>query len=383
MSNFPLFSKEIDISKVNLSDLKTIGNKHYFNILYDSGSLILQTPIFKFINEVTTSRVNGKIYNDLFLFLTPNDNSTYDFISLFSNLEQRICYLLENGHNIRSKDIVFSSFIKSYETESTENKEKHTIRYIKTKLLDITKIDYNGNCIDIDVLNELINRVDIKMLFEINSIWLSNDNQIKINIFVKPIKIRAIDIVNDIDVEFRDDDLDVFNDFCQTEHPDIFKNQLNTNSILSINDSTLKQLNTFLPSTGYDNNVNVTIQKQLQTKLMNSKQSKSSKSSDEEYEDNRQNKNNKQNNNKHIRDEEISDLSDTSMDPQSKLRYSVPLHISQVEVQSPLNDFGRVKKTKKKISENDNKKSRGRPKKKKETNESDSISLELNTMSLR
>lgn len=377
MSNFPLFSKEIDISKVNLSDLKTIGSKRYFNILYDSGSLILQTPIFKFINEVTTARVNGKIYNDLFLFLTPNDNSTYDFISLFSNLEQRISYLLENGHNIRSKNIVFSSFIKSYETESSENKkDKHIIRYIKTKLLDITKIDYNGNSIDIDVLNELINRVDIKMLFEINSIWLSNDNHIKINIFVKPIKIRAIDIVNDIDVEFRDDDLDVFNDFCQTEHPDIFRNQLNTNSILSINDSTFKQLNTFIPSTGYDNNVNVTIQKQLKTKLLSPKESKSSrssktskslKSSEEVYQHNRHNS--------PVHDDEISDLSDTSMDPSTRLRQPAPV---QVPVNIPLNDFGRVKKTKKIVPENENKKNRGRPKKKKETNDSDSISLELN-----
>ena len=382
MSNFPLFSKEIDISKVILSDLKTIGNKRYFNIIYDSGSLVLQTPIFKFINEVTTSRSNGKIYNDLFLFLTPNDNSTYDFITLFSNLEQRICYLLENDHNIRSKNIVFSSFIKSYETESTENaKDKHTIRYIKTKLLDITKIDYNGNSIDIDTLNELLNRVDIKMLFEINSIWLSDDNKIKINIFIKPIKIRAIDIVNDIDVEFRDDDLDMFNDFCQTEHPDIFKNQLNTNSILSINDSTFKQLNTFIPSTGYDNNVNVTIQNQLKTKLLSPKQSKSSKSSksSEEYQhDNRQD--NRQDN-RHV-DEDISDLSDTSMNPQSHLRHSVLAQIPQTQQQIPLNDFGRVKKTKKSVPENE-KKNRGRPKKKKETNESDSISLDLNTMSLR
>jgi hypothetical protein len=382
MSNFPLFSKEIDISKVSLSDLKTIGNKHYFNILYDSGSLILQTPIFKFINEVTTSRLNGKIYNDLFLFLTPNDNSTYDFITLFSNLEQRICYLLENGHNIRSKNIVFSSFIKSYETESSENKDKHTIRYIKTKLLDITKIDYNGNSIDIDALNELLNRVDIKMLFEINSIWLSNDNHIKINIFIKPIKIRAIDIVNDINVEFRDDDLDVFNDFCQTEHPDIFRNQITTNSILSINDSTFKQLNTFIPSTGYDNNINVTVQNQLKTKLLSPKESKSSrsskslKSSEDIYQHNIQNIQN----NRRAQDDGISDLSDTSMNPQSHLRRSVSVQpqVQQVQVQEPLNDFGRVKKSKKPVPETEIKKSRGRPKKKKETDESDSISLELN-----
>ena len=53
MNKFPLFSNEVDISKINISKIESTNNKQFCNISYNEDeSLYLQSPIFKFIDFI-------------------------------------------------------------------------------------------------------------------------------------------------------------------------------------------------------------------------------------------------------------------------------------------------------------------------------------------
>ncbi len=270
MSKYPYLSDEVDIDKIDFSCINYNDNRQFCYINYDkpNETLFLQTPIFRFIHPITTQYICGKKYSEIYLFLTPQDQTTSKFINLITNIENKGS---EYIRELINKEMILIPFIKTSEIDldldsNPTQKPRQVIKYIKIKLLDQTKIEYNKKIITIEELNELPNKVNLKLIFEINMMWLTQN---KLGIYAKPLKIRAIDIVNEPNVTFRDeDDIIAQNDGLQTE-ADNFKHILNGTSLMSLNDSVFNtkieqqkpmytettniQLNAFIPSSGIDN----------------------------------------------------------------------------------------------------------------------------------
>jgi hypothetical protein len=201
----------------------------YYDKDKNNESLYLQTPFFKFIQPVEKINSNGKTYNEIYLFLTPQDPTTNSFIELINSIETK------SGKHINSlshKQLSISQVIKSSILDDENSNQ--VIKYIKVKLLDQTKIEHNKKRISITELNELINKVNLKFIFEINMLWLNSN---KMGIYLKPLKIRAIDILPELEFEFRDDpNIDSPHENNQTEYDNI-KSILNNQPLMSLNDS--------------------------------------------------------------------------------------------------------------------------------------------------
>ena len=187
-------------------------------------------------------------------------------------------------NSIINKSLNIVNFIKTSELDEDMNSNQ-VIKYLKIKLLDQTKIEYNNDLITIGDLNKLVSKVNLKLIFEINMIWF---NSAKIGLYLKPIKIKAIDILPEVDFEFRDDNNESLNDLAQTEYDNI-RSILNNQSLMSLNESVFNQdkntkksnksskqtvsnnntesipLNAFIPSSGINNHSD--LQKQLKNEL--------------------------------------------------------------------------------------------------------------------
>jgi len=270
MSKYPLFPNEIILDDINFSNINYSNNKEYFCISYGetNQTLYLQSPLFKFIQPITREQKNN-LFNDLYLFLTPQDSNTFSFIDLINNLESKMLLIAEQFNS----NISSTSNIKSYELDEENNNTnqiKQVVKYLKIKLLDITQLEYNNNSITIDQLNDLIEIVNLKLIFEISMAWITKT---KVGLYLKPIKVKAIDIPKITKVEFRDD-----NDNSDIQHMEQTENIaqiINSQTIASLSDSAFKIknteicnmdslaiLNTFIPSQGYNN-----IQMQLKNEL--------------------------------------------------------------------------------------------------------------------
>jgi hypothetical protein len=298
MSKYPLFSSEVELRKINFSTINYSNNKEFFYISYgdSNDTLYLQSPTFKFIQPIIQNDGKTHQFNELYLFLNPQDKSTYDFIELTNNLEEKS----QNTINLYKNNISIIPIIKSCDIEEdTDNKNTQIIKYLKVKLLDITQIEHNKRQISIDELNDMVDRVNLKMIFEISMAWISKDNM---GIYLKPIKIRAIDLPKITQIDFREDS---DSDITHMEQTENIKQIINSQSIMSLNDSAFKTKyvpvnvtskkmpnlnvtnttttttenmplhNTFIPSQGYNN-----IETQLKNELniMESKREKSKRS---------------------------------------------------------------------------------------------------------
>jgi hypothetical protein len=71
-----------------------------------------------------------------------------------------------------------------------------------------------------------------KIFLSLISLFNSN----KVGLYLKPLKIRAIDIINEPEFEFRDDHIDSPHEINQTECDNI-KHILNSQSLMSLNES--------------------------------------------------------------------------------------------------------------------------------------------------
>jgi hypothetical protein len=235
MNKFPLLSTEVDLSKIKISDVNYNDNKQFCHIIYNQNeSLYLQSPILKFIEPIVVQQHSRNNYKQLYLFLTPQDSTTFSFIELISKIES-IC--LDTVNNLMNKILNVNSLIKIHDTE-TEETNRQIYMYLKITLLDQTKIEYNNKQISIDELNNLVRKVNLKIIFELNMLWLS---QTKIGIYLKPIKIKAIDIIEDPILSFRDDDSPIHNNLLLTEVDNIH-NIVNRN-VISLNESIFKNTN--------------------------------------------------------------------------------------------------------------------------------------------
>lgn len=228
MNKYPLFSGEVDIDNINYSNINYNDNKQFVYMKYGDSNetLYIQSPLLRFIEPIIKQKNNHKT---LYLFLTPQDTTTFSFIKLINNLEQRS---LEYINSLIDNNLEVNQIIKNYDLDTEDNKQ--LIMYLKTTLLDQTKIEYQDDYITYEDLNELVNKVNLKLIFEISMLWLSNT---KIGIYLKPLKIKAIDIIDIPIVEFRDEDDSLSpHDLIHTEVDHIAK-ILNSSAAMSLNDS--------------------------------------------------------------------------------------------------------------------------------------------------
>ena len=263
MSKYPLFSNEVDIEKIIFSDINYSNNKQYSCISYGNTdqTIYLQTPTFKFIQPITPKNndKSSQSYNELYLFLTPQDPSTYQFVNLMSQIEQKGQEMIDQyQNNISVIPIIKSCVIDDDDNlnESNHNQNhnqnqnlnhnndsdkdndndcKQVIKYLKVKLLDLTQLEYNKQTITISQLNNMLNEVNLKMIFEINMAWITKN---KMGIYLKPVKIRAINVPKIIDVEFRDEDSS--SDISHLEQTENIKHMINNQSMMSLGDSAFK-----------------------------------------------------------------------------------------------------------------------------------------------
>lgn len=274
MNKYPLFSSEVDIDNINYSNINYNDNKQFVYMKYGNlnETLYIQSPILRFIEPIIKQKNNHKA---LYLFLTPQDPTTYSFIKLINNIENRS---LEYINQITDNSLEINQIIKNYDLETEDSKQ--LIMYLKTTLLDQTKIEYQDEYITYEDLNELVNRVNLKLIFEISMLWLSNT---KIGIYLKPLKIKAIDIIDIPVVEFREEeDSPSPHDLIHTEVDHIAK-ILKSSAAMSLNDSAFNtkrfkntesehfNLKNFIK----EDNISELIEEKLKNELLNMKKSSS------------------------------------------------------------------------------------------------------------
>ena len=188
MIRYPLLANEIDISNIKISDINYNNNKQFCNITYNQNEqLYIQSPIFNFIEQIKIEQNTKNNYKLLYLFLTPKDPNTYSFVDFVNKVELNTCQHL---NNILSKNLNVNSLIKIHDLTS-ENTNRQIYMYMKITILDHTKIEYNNKLISIEDLNKLVSKVNLKLIFELNMLWIS---QTKIGLYLKPIRIKVIDI---------------------------------------------------------------------------------------------------------------------------------------------------------------------------------------------
>jgi hypothetical protein len=219
MIRSPLFPREIDINNISFTKIDDINNREYFFIFNNEENLYIQTPIFRFLEPINS--------NDLYLFLTPLDKSTFPFINVLEMLEKSALQHYKKLYP--TKDILIMPTIRS---EKCEDSNQY-IKYMKLKVLENTRLEYNNKNIDLSKLNDYINKVNIKLIIEVNMIWVSKN---KIGIYVKPTNIRLIDLPKEEIFNFREE---IELDICATEI-DYGNKILSRRTIESLNDSAFK-----------------------------------------------------------------------------------------------------------------------------------------------
>ena len=192
----------------------------------------------------------------LYLFLTPQDSNTFNFIELVKKIE-KAC--VETINKMTNKVLVPNPLIKIHRTEEAN---KQIYMYIKITLLDQTKIEYNNKLISIDELNNLVRKVNLKVIFELNMLWIS---QTKIGIYLKPIKLKVIDIIDEPDILFRDEDSPIHNNLLYTEVDNI--HNIINNNVVSLNESIFKGINENTDNFIKPPEQNINFQKKLQDEL--------------------------------------------------------------------------------------------------------------------
>ena len=245
MSIYPLFYNEINLSDIILDSImevknkinKSLLNKRYTNIYYKekNNKLYIKSPLLKFIFPI--NKINME-YN-LYLFLIPNDEITLTFFKLLLNIEKMGSNILFDESN---KEINYMT-IKSYNIENSQTDNplvisNQVLRYIKLRLTSDLCIDIDNKItkladMNLNELNSLINKVDLKLILDIENICAVG-NKIAVNLKILKIKIIPCQIKTIID--FRDDE-EYDNYLLQSEYPENFNLLLNNELLNNLNET--------------------------------------------------------------------------------------------------------------------------------------------------
>lgn len=225
---YPLLPSNIDITKIKISDINYIGNTPICNFLYNQNEILyIESPLLSFNKIVIDKNDNNRI---LYLsFDNDKDLNTYSFISLINSIQNlsigTINKMTNNILSIRS----IINIIK---------KDENIYMYMKTILTNQIKIEYNNKLININELNNLVNKVDIKIIFQLDRLEMSDS---KVGVYLKPVRLRLKDIIIEPEISFRDEDSIIHNNLLYTEVDNI-DNILN-NNIKPLNNTAFNSIN--------------------------------------------------------------------------------------------------------------------------------------------
>ena len=257
MNIYPLFSNEIDIANIKLSDVEKITNKskgllnkYYTNIYYNNPinniensneKLYIQSPPLKFIHPIN---INNLEYN-LYIFLIPKDELVINFFKFLIDLEVLGCNHIFNNLNKNDQEII-SMTIKSYDIDNIQSNVQQSLKYIKLRLPADIKVDIQNKIlrldeINLDEFNTLIYKIDFKIIFEIENVWAVS-NKVALNL--KPLKIKIVYSPDKNDIFFRDEEDN--DNYLQTEFPETFETLLKSDIIQNLtitDDNYINKLN--------------------------------------------------------------------------------------------------------------------------------------------
>ena len=253
------FAHEVNTKKISFSSFD-LNNKQIAELTYSDGPrqgpLYLQTPLLKFVNKITQKTINNNIYNELYLMIDPNNKSNILFMNILNEIDNKLKTFICS----KTKKLEIDHCIKSLNIDET------IINFIRMKLLKNTIIEYNNKSITISQLNNLINNIDIQVIIEINIIWGTNN---KFGLFLKPIRLRAVNNIQNINFRKNDDSDDMI---------ELIKDNDNNNDIIN---SSIKK------NKKCDTDKSIIINKILSKKSEKQKKSKKSSESSESIKSNK------------------------------------------------------------------------------------------------
>ena len=219
----PLLIDNINFNNINIDrvDIENDNRKNLY-LTYNNNNFIIQTPELFYNDEL---KEMDEYYEILIDLVCKNKEKTTKFITFLNNLDKYFITLISKSKNkyFNNKNIKYKSILR----------EKNNKKFIKLKLLkhnvnnNILRIVNNNNSISLEELN---NNCYLKMLININAIWINNNI---FGIYLKPILINKRSIINN-NISFIKD--------SETEKSILDSNiDSNINSINNLQSSILKQ----------------------------------------------------------------------------------------------------------------------------------------------
>tara|TARA_B110000208_G_C11799962_1_gene441586 strand:+ start:1753 stop:2703 length:951 start_codon:yes stop_codon:yes gene_type:complete len=202
MNILPIFPRNVEFNNINFNIKKKTNGKINILLTYNNQEFIIQTPdLYQEINTI--------IDKDNFYELNINIIDKYNKKNLFYDFLEKldkffINYITNNTKLFDNHKIKYKSILR---------KSNNIDRYIKIKLLkeniinNNLKIICNNNLIDI---NNLKGKSTIKMLLDINAIWINQNN---CGIYIKPIIInksitKEFSFINETENNILESDVD-------------------------------------------------------------------------------------------------------------------------------------------------------------------------------
>jgi len=218
----PLLINNINFNSINISKINIENNtRKNLYLKYNDNNFIIQTPELFYNNKIKEMK---DYYEIIINIVCRNEEKTNKFITFLNNLDKYFITLVSkrrteffNNNNIKYKSIL---------------REKNNNKFIKLKLLkynihnNLLKLVSNNTPITLQDLND---KCYLKILININAIWINNNI---FGIYLKPIIINK-KIIIDYNIDFIED---------SDNQKTILDSTIDTN-INSIESSILKQNN--------------------------------------------------------------------------------------------------------------------------------------------
>jgi len=203
--------EQINIEEIKSNKIIENGIKRYSTLEINNEKIIFQTPIFEKAINIEMFKDYGDYY-----FIIPKNDQGNRFINFIQKLERRIIQIIYDNKQIwypNVENVTFRSIIKNYTDEHNNGSSviKFKIPYtVKTNKLMVDNLDNlnNGEKIKSKVID--ISEGNVRMIVNLNAIWLTNN---MFGIYLEPICVEEI-IKIDIDYEFQNIIENVIQDHC-------------------------------------------------------------------------------------------------------------------------------------------------------------------------
>ena len=185
MENIPLLIRNIEFTKINISQIKTENDdrKNIF-LKYNTNNFIIQLPELLYENNIKEL----DDYYELILNLEcKNSEKTTQVTEFFNNLDNFFVNFMKHNKNkfFNTNKINYKSIVRNL-----DNKNYIKIKILKSNiakgLIKLTKDNSNIK------ITEFNNKCYIKLLLDINAIWINKNH---FGIYIKPIVLKKTEII--------------------------------------------------------------------------------------------------------------------------------------------------------------------------------------------